>query len=228
MLRSTAEASRLLLWFSPSFPTGAFGFSHGLEWAVEVGDVSDRASLAAWIGATIAHGGGWSDAVLVAASHRAAMVGDGEALAALTELATALQPSRERRLESLVQGEAFLKAVETGWPHAAIALFRRRHEGAIALSVAVGLAGAEERLPLEPLLAAFLTGFAANLVSAAIRLAPIGQSDGLRVLAELEPLIDGTARRAAISTLDDLGAATLRSDVASMKHETQTTRLFRS
>ena len=228
MRPSSAEASRLLLWFSPSFPTGAFGFSHGLEWAVESGDVGDRESLAAWIGAVIAHGGAWSDAVLAAAAYRASAAGDGAGLDGVATLATALQPSRERRLESLVQGEAFLKAVETGWPDAALAAFRKGREGAIPLPVAVGVAAATEHLPLESTLLAFLTGFAANLVSAAIRLAPIGQSDGLRVLAGLEPLLSATARRACASSLDDLGTCALRSDIASMKHETQSTRLFRS
>jgi urease accessory protein len=223
-----AVASRLVLWFSPGFPTGAIGFSHGLEWAVEAGDVSGAVDLAAWIAALLEQGGGWSDAVMVALSYRAALAKEDAALADLAELALALQPSRERRLEASVQGDAFLKGVETGWPNEAIARLRTAWPGACALPVAVGTAGAGAGLPLEALLSAFLSGFAANLVSAAIRLAPIGQSDGLRVLAALGPCIAGSAARAMRAGLDDIGTLAIRSDIASMCHETQFTRLFRS
>lgn len=221
-------ASRLILWFSPAFPTGAFSFSHGLEWAVEAEDVQDRASLQAWIEGVLCHGAGWSDAVLIAAVHRAALAGDDAALTQAAELALALQPSLERRLESSVQGEAFLKAVETGWGHVAIIRFREIWSDPIALPVAVGVAAAANAITVQAVIPAFLTGLAANLVSAAIRLAPIGQSDGLRVLAGLEPIIAALAARAETATLDDLGGCAIRSDIASMRHETQFTRLFRS
>jgi urease accessory protein len=223
---STAEASRLLLWFSPSFPTGAFGYSHGLEWAVEAGDVTDQESLAEWIAAILEHGGGWSDAVVLSAAHGAALAEDADALGAIAELAFALQPSSERRLETEVQGRAFLKAVATGWPQLRVAHFGP--EAAITLPVAVGACAAHAGLSLDATLAAYLTGLAANLVSAAIRLAPIGQSDGLRVLAALEPVIARLAAGASRASLDDIGTCALRSDIASMRHETQMTRLFRS
>ncbi|MDQ0396259.1 urease accessory protein UreF [Labrys monachus] len=228
MMDEAAAASRLVLWFSPGFPTGAFGFSHGLEWAVEIGDVARAADLTSWIETLIEQGGGWSDAVLVSLSYRAALSGDEAAMADLAELALALQPSRERRLETGVQGDAFLKAVETGWPNEAAARLRQAWPGACALPIAVGTAGAGAALPLEALLSAFLSGFAANLVSAAIRLAPIGQSDGLRVLASLGPLIARCAARAVDAGPEDLGTLAIRSDIASMRHETQFTRLFRS
>ena len=222
------DAARLVLWFSPGFPTGAFGFSHGLEWAVEAGDVSDRDSLIAWIAALLEHGSGWSDAVLLGVSYRALRAGDRSGLIEAAELAAALQPSSERRLETTVQGEAFLKAVETGWPSEGVAGFRAAWKGPVALPIAVGVASASVGLPLQETLAAFLAGFAANLVSAAIRLAPIGQSDGLRTVAAMEPLIAWLAPKAASAGLDQLGTFALRSDIASMRHETQFSRLFRS
>lgn len=223
-----AALSRALVWFSPTFPTGAFGFSHGLEWAVEAGDVLDRASLAEWLGSILRHGGGWSDSVLLAAAFRASREGDEAALTAVAELAAALQPSRERLVETNVQGGAFLKAVEAGWPNEAAGPLRRLGDRPIALPVAAGAAAAGAGLALDTTLAAFLTGLATNLVSAAIRLAPIGQSDGLRVLAALEPVIVAVAKAAEASTLSDVGTIAMRSDIASMRHETQTTRLFRS
>ena len=78
------------------------------------------------------------------------------------------------------------------------------------------------------LLPAYLQAFAANLISAAVRLVPLGQTAGLRVLAALEPAIIAVRRCDARCHLDDLGGACFRSDLAAMRHETQYTRLFRS
>ncbi|MFN8831488.1 MAG: urease accessory protein UreF [Labrys sp. (in: a-proteobacteria)] len=222
------QLARLILWFSPAFPTGAFSFSHGLEWAVEAGDVHDRASLEIWLDGLLRHGSGWSDAVLMAAAHRAVTAGDVDGLADLAALALALQPTRERRLETAVQGEAFLKAVEVGWSGAATTMLRQALPHAPPLAIAVGATTAGAGIEVETAITAALTGFCANLVSASVRLAPIGQSDGLRVLSALEGRIARTASRAAIAPLSAVGGCAFRSDIASMRHETQETRLFRS
>jgi urease accessory protein len=220
--------SRLLTWFSPAFPIGAFSFSHGLEWAVEVGDITDRESLKDWISALLAQGSAWTDAVLFAEAHRAVTTGSRKRLFAVTELGVALQPSRERRLEATMQGDAFVKAVETGWPNTGLALLKEAGPPPYPLAVAAGAASAGAEIERAAALTAFLTGFCQNLVSAAVRLAPIGQSDGLLVMAALEPAVAATARRAARSRLADAGGLAFRSDIASMRHETQMTRLFRS
>jgi urease accessory protein len=220
--------SRLLVWFSPAFPIGAFSFSHGLEWAVEAGDITDRESLRDWLAALVGQGSGWSDAVLFAVSHRAVEANDLKRLRQATELAIALQPSKERRLEATMQGAAFVKAIETAWENDGLALLRAATAPPRALSVAAGAAAAGAGIEREEAVQAFLTGFCQNLVSAAVRLAPIGQSDGLRVLAALEPVIADAARRASRAGLKDLGGLAFRSDIASMRHETQMTRLFRS
>jgi urease accessory protein len=223
----TGSAALLLVWFSPAFPVGAFSFSHGLEQAVEDGDIADRASLQPWLTGVIAHGSGWSDAVLFAHGHKAAAKGDFRKAARIAELGEALQPSAERRLESTMQGEAFRRAVMTAWENAALVRFAEATE-ARPLAAVAGVAAAGAGIPLGAALPAFLTGFAQNLVSAAIRLAPIGQSDGLRVLAALQSTIADVAERAARAPLSRIGGLAFRSDIASMRHETQVTRLFRS
>jgi urease accessory protein len=220
--------SRLLVWFSPAFPIGAFAFSHGLEWAVEAVDISDRDSLRAWLDALLRHGSGWSDSVLFSVAHRATEARDMKRLAEAAELAVALQPSKERRLEATMQGDAFVKAVETAWDNPGLAALRAASDPPYALAVAAGSASAGAGVGREESLRAFLTGFCQNLVSAAVRLAPIGQSDGLRVLAALEPVIALTASKAARAAIKDVGGLAIRSDIASMRHETQMTRLFRS
>ncbi len=208
---------RLLTWLSPAFPTGGFAYSHGLEWAVEAGDVRDEASLRAWVEDVVERGAGWSDAVLLRHAWQAT---DNEALGDIAALARAASPSRERRQETLDQGDAFLRAA-AAWDAPSIA-------GRVAYPVAVGAVAARHGIPEEAACAAYLHAFAANLVSAAVRLVPLGQSAGLRVLAALEPVLLGVADATRGAGLDALGGACFRSDIAAMRHETQYTRLFRT
>src|SRR6185436_12318663 len=102
--------ARLMIWLSPAYPVGGFSYSHGLEWTVEAGKVRDAATLAGWIEDLLHHGAGRSDAILLAGAWRAATAGDEPLLAEIAELAAALVPSAERRLETLAQGAAFLEA----------------------------------------------------------------------------------------------------------------------
>jgi urease accessory protein len=210
---------------SPAFPVGAFAYSHALEWAVESGDAHDAASVEAWIVDLVERGSLRNDLVLFAAAHRAVGANDATVLREIDELALALAGARERRLESAGQGAAFLVAVRAAWPAPGLALFG---EGDHAYAVAVGAAAAAHRLPLADSAAAYALAFVANLVSAAVRLGPIGQTDGQRITAALFPRLTDAAARAAGSTLDDLGGCALRSDIAAMRHETQYSRLFRS
>jgi len=207
---------RLMTWLSPAFPVGAFSYSHGLEWAVRSGDVASPEHVFEWLADVIAQGSGWNDAVLLAASGRAA---NQEELEAIAELAEAIAPSAERHMETMLLGEAFTRSAAP-WLDAPLA--------AAAYPVAVGAAAAHNRVPLADTLAALLHALASNLVSAAIRLVPLGQSDGLSVIARLEPVILDTARRAAEASLDDLGSACFAADMASLHHETLEPRLFRS
>ncbi len=218
----------LMVWLSPSFPVGAFAYSHGIEWAVEAGDIKSAATIEAWLEDLLDHGGPWSDAVLLACAHQAVVQTDDTMLAEVAELAAALSPSRERRLETLKQGDAFLLAVRASWPCKALDRLARVWKGETAFPVAVGVAAAGHGLALKETLQAYLLALTTNLVSAAVRLVPLGQTEATQVVARLTPRVRAIAERAAVSTLDDVGGAALRSDIASMLHETQHTRLFRS
>ncbi|WP_246088526.1 urease accessory protein UreF [Phreatobacter stygius] len=223
-----AALYRLLAWMSPSYPVGAFSYSHGLEWAVETGDITSAATLVDWLDLVIGAGSGLADATFFVHAHRATLAGDRQALAEVAELALAFQPSRERRLETTAQGNAFMLAAEAAWPADGLALIRAAWGDAVAYPVAAGCATAAHGIDETVALHAFLHAVTANLVSAAVRLVPLGQTDGQRVLAALEPLVEATAGLAAQTALDDIGGHALRSDIASMRHETQYTRLFRS
>jgi urease accessory protein len=228
---SESEAAalyRLMTWLSPSFPVGAFSYSSGIEWAVEAGDITDDATLRDWLGAILTDGAGFCDAVFLSQTHRAVSSHDDAALRDIAELAAAFVPSRERQLETTMQGRAFIDISHAAWSCDGLDELIASCGGPVVYPVAVGLVSAAHGIPLEPALRAFLHAVVSNWISAGSRLIPLGQTDSQRVLAQLESDVAATARRAASASLDDLGSATFRADLASLRHETQYTRLFRS
>ena len=217
----------LFLWLSPAFPVGSFAYSHGLEWAVEAGDVVDLGSLREWLVDLAAFGAPRMDAILFAAAHRAVEATDWRTLNEINELAVALAGSAERRLETTAQGGAFRLAASAAWDCEALARVAPSG-GAIAYPIAVAAAAAGHGMARQLAAQAFAVALFANLASAAVRLSVIGQTDGQRLLAGILPDIGAMAREAAAATLEDLGACAFRSDIAAMRHETQYSRLFRS
>jgi urease accessory protein len=217
-----------MTWLSPSFPVGAFSYSSGIEWAVEAGDIRDAASLQDWLAALLAEGSGFCDGVFLAHAHRAVASDDDRALREAAELAAAFVPSRERQLETASQGRAFIEIARAAWDCDGLAHAVAQCDGAIVYPVAVGIVSAVHAIPLPPTTFAFLHALLSNWISAGSRLIPLGQTDGQRVLAALEDTIAQAAERARITAIDDIATATLRADIAAMRHETQYTRLFRS
>ena len=225
-MRTESSVRYLLLsWFSPAYPVGAYTYSHGLEWAVEAGDVRDVQTARDWIDGVLALGAGRSDTVLLAHGWR---VEDAARLRELAEYARALAPSVERRGEAATQGRAFLDVTAAAWPDHRLAWAEALPVELRVHPVMVGLAGRAHGVPLLPLAEAWLHAFAANLISAAVRLVPLGQTDGQRLQAGFEARVEATAAAAVASPLEEVGGLALLADVASMNHETQYTRLFRS
>lgn len=220
---------RLLAWLSPAYPVGAFSYSHGIETAVEEGFVTDRASLVVWLESVLERGTGLVDAALFAVAWRAVDGADWSAFDAVAERAAAWRGTSEMALESRQQGGSFLSITRTAWPHPILETGHERTQGEIALPVAVALATAAHGIALEPALGGYLHAFTANLISAAVRTMPLGQTDGQRTLAALEPAVLRTVEAAlAAASLDEIGTATPLLDWCSLRHETQYTRLFRS
>jgi len=226
IIMDNAALYRLMAWLSPSYPVGAFAYSHGIEWAVEDGRITNETTLLSWIDAVISVGTGWSDAVLFCHAHDAG--GSADSLIEINDLACALAPSLERHLETTAQGTAFVKATLDAWPWPDSAALFKALGPEIAYPVAVAATAQGHGIDKDPALHAYLHGFAANLVSAGVRLIPLGQSAGQRILAHLEAAIGTTAEAAASAALDDIGGIAVLSDIAAMQHETQYTRLFRS
>jgi urease accessory protein len=223
----------LLAWFSPAMPTGAFSYSHGLEWAVEAALVQDAPGLHGYVEAVLRHGSGRVDALFLGAAYRASSAGEfeGSSLEEVIACAAAMRGTRELALESAAQGRALLITLQRAWPAPELdrldALCRRLEVEPRHACVA-GVAAAAHRVPLRAATLAFLHAFAANLISAGIRLIPLGQTDGQRLIAGIAPAIREVADEALSGSLDELGTATPLVDWCSMRHETQYTRLFRS
>ncbi len=215
---------RLMAWLSPSFPVGAYTYSHGIEYAVEVGLIHDPGTLASWVGGILEFGSARVDADVYRETWWAVQSGDAERLARIAEVGRAMRSTRETASETIMQGEAFRDAAAAAWGLARSAV--RIRAPVYPVSVAAAVAG--ENIPLKEGLAAYLHMVAANLVSAGVRLIPLGQVAGQRVLAGLEHVILAAVEAALHRSLDDIGAAAPVVDWTSTQHETQYTRLFRS
>ncbi len=217
-----------MTWLSPAYPVGAFSYSAGIEWAVEAGDIKSAETLRNWIEAMLTDGVGMSDGIFFSHTHRAIACDDDASLVEAAELAAAFVPTRERYGETIALGRAFLEVTGAAWPCDALDRLQRIWRGPFSYPIAVAAACAGHGIPLAPALHGFLTAIASNWVSAGVRLIPLGHTEGQRALHALEPAIAKSTERALAARLDDVSTATFRADLASIRHETQYTRLFRS
>lgn len=207
---SAADLLTLTQWLSPAFPVGAFAYSHGLEQAISDGDVRDAETLEAWLRLVLEQGSGAVDATLLCR----ALAGDEVA-----DTARALAASRERLEETEKQGAAFVETANALYGEALPPM---------PLPVAVGVAARRLSLPPEQVAALYLHSFASNLVSAAVRFVPLGQSEGQQVLSRLHEVIESAAARAVETPLDQVGSAGFGADLAAMRHETLDVRIFKT
>jgi len=218
---------RLLSWLSPSFPNGAYSYSHGLEWAVEAGHVYDRSSLVDWLEADLCYGSGRNEAIFFTEAYRCAIDDERANLMQVAEVAAASRGTPEFALESSQQATACLNTLRQVWPDPVLDVFREIQVQP-ALAVVLGARTAMEGIPAAVALPAFLHSYVANLAIAGVRLIPLGQTDGQLAIAELEYAVLSASAKGACATLDDLGSAGFMVELASIAHETQYTRLFRS
>jgi urease accessory protein len=222
---------RLQNWLSPAFPTGSYSYSHGLEWAVEAKHIHDRRSLIDWLAADLRYGSGRNEAIFFRAAWSCSADDDRSKLFEVVEFAAAFRGTAEFALESAQQGSACRATLSQVWSNSLLDWLSKtlsEHNLPTALSVVLAVRAAQEGVPLVIALPAFLQSYVANHVSAGVRLVPLGQTDGQAAIAALEDVVLAASSDAATATMDDLGSAAFMVDLASMAHETQYTRLFRS
>jgi urease accessory protein len=218
-------------WLSPAFPSGSYSYSHGLEWAVEAGSIYDRESLVDWLEADLCYGSGRNEAIFFGEAWRCAIDDDCKKLFEIAELAAAFRGTSELALESSQQATACLATLRKVWPDRVLdwlsEILCECHVQP-ALGVVLGVRSARQGIPVSLALPAFLQSYIANLVTAGVRLIPLGQTDGQLAIAALEKAVLAASAQARKATIDDLGSSAFMVDLASMAHETQYTRLFRS
>ena len=219
----------LMTWFSPGFPVGGFAYSHGLEAAIDNGIVDDKSSLTEWLKGALFFGSPNNDAIILKEIYEATIREDYNALKDVSNLALTLNVAQELTDESIVQGNAFWRIIKTAWPHNDfISIQKQLPKNTMVYPAAVAIAAAKHDIPVLASLLAYLQAFLMNGVSAGIRLGLIGQTDGQVIIKELQGSVFKSANQSIVSSIDTLGTATLMIDLMSIKHETQTTRLFRS
>jgi urease accessory protein len=214
-LRMSTDVLTLTQLLSPSFPVGAFAYSHGLEAAILTAAITDARTLEDWLGCLLIQGSARADAVLVSVAFAA----DPSDVAMIDATGRAFAASKERLLETDLQGAAFCDTLAAVWD---IQL------GPLTYPVAVGRAARHMTLDVELTTAMYLQAFVGNLCGAAMRLVPLGQTDGQRVQAALKPHCVSLAAELKDASLDDLHSTTFLSDIAAMQHETQYARVFRT
>ena len=203
----------VMQWMSPAFPIGGFAYSHGLEWAIDKDHVSNGEKLQKWITDLLEYGSLRTDAIFISLILR------GHDAKKMNELSMALCPAGERLLETKLQGSAFTKVIEDVW---------QQDIGELSLPIAVALAAKNQSIEQDLILPAYLQAFCSNLISAAIRLIPIGQTEGQRIMLELYTTISDLVQTASESEIDDLNSACFFSDVSAMEHEYLQPRIFKT
>jgi urease accessory protein len=230
-MRTETQLSRLMNWLTPSFPVGSYAYSGGLEYAVAEKLVVDRDSLTEWIETQIAAGTGWLDAVLLHLSYAAILDAEDREFIRAAEMADAMRTTSESVLENRAQGKAFLDGIVRAWPHPELSRWvdlLRTEEREPAYPIAVAIAAAVHGIAEPNVVHGYLHAVSTNMISAGMRLIPLGQTEGQATIAILERSVGGVADRALQATFDDLHTSAPIVEWASMQHETQYTRLFRT
>jgi len=206
---------KIMAWLSPAYPLGSFSFSHGLEDAISMGIVVGKESLLEWLFQILHFGSGRNDAIFLCSAYRSSE----EELLQLARIAESFSGTKERHLETVHQGTAFAKVTSN---------ISNKLIPAVPLPLAIGYCAKVENINLERLLPLYLHAFIANLVSAAIRFLPLGQTDGQMVLFGLFGDFEKVAKETRDLNVEHLGNSCFLNDISSMRHETMTTRIFRS
>lgn len=227
MNEGTADLTllRLLQLASPTLPVGAYAYSQGLEWAVAAGWVSDEPSLASWLDDQLTHSLGTVDLPIFKRLYAAAHAGDDAALRAWSRHLIARRETRELVADDCDRGRALARLLRDLGIGAAAPWVTRQDVPFAALAAIAAVAW---DIPLAPAALALAWGWLENQVLAGVKLIPLGQVAGQRVLLELSRRIPALLESALARNDDEIGGMLPILALASSLHETQYTRLFRS
>lgn len=220
--------ARLLRLASPALPIGAFSYSQGLEWAVESGQVRDRESVQVWIGSVLAGSMARFELPMLGKFFQAWFDKDAHALANLNEAFLASRETAELRDESVQMGRALRTVVVSDGELERSMLEPLESIDAPTFPNSFAFAAVHWNLAQSDALTGYVWSWLENQVTAAIKLVPLGQSAGQRILACLTPACASAVETALSIKPEDWSNFSPLFAIASSRHETQYTRLFRS
>ena len=216
----------LLQLASPTLPVGAYSYSEGLETLVEVGTISDRDSLKHWLTAELKYGAIRIETAIVLRSYQSVIKGDRQALYDWNAWLSAARETEELRNSSQQMGRSLSQLMSKIQPQ--IAPLIDAVGEPCNYAIAFGIAAAFWQIQLQAALLGYLQSWLTNLIGAGIKLIPLGQTTGQQLLLEFQPLLIETVNTVLGLEDDELCCCSLGLSLASMTHETQYSRLFRS
>ena len=216
--------ARLLQLISPSLPIGGYSYSQGIEWAVEAGWIENERDLRGWLDGLLHSNLQYLELPILKRMLEAWAQGDPERIGSLNQTLIASRETRELRLEDANRGRAFFDLLHSLDSGAA------EHESLLRQSqlACFSFACVRWQIEFEPAAQGLLMSWLENLVLSAVKIVPLGQTVGQRVIFDLAALIPAVAAAASRVDDDEIGASSMALAIASARHETQYTRLFRS
>ncbi len=211
---------------SPTLPVGAYSYSEGLEMLVENGTIANQIHLKHWLEAELLYGAIRLEAAVMVRSQQAAKMGDVESLCRWNLWLSAARETEELRASSWQMGRSLIQLLGKLEPQIVPIVNAVGNPGNYA--IAFGIAGAHWQISIKAALLGYLHSWASNLITAGVKLIPLGQTAGQQLLLDLQPLLIAAALEILALEDDQLACCTWGLSLASMQHETQYTRLFRS
>ncbi|MBW4664501.1 MAG: urease accessory protein UreF [Chroococcus sp. CMT-3BRIN-NPC107] len=215
----------LLQLVSPALPVGAYSYSEGLETLVEWGTIRNRHTFKHWLEQELSYGAICLEAAVMLRTYEATVRSDRAALIYWNNWLSAARETSELRASSWQMGQSLMGLLLALKPIEAQNICL---EGECNYAVSLGIFAALEQINPQSLILGYLHSWATNLITAGVKLIPLGQTAGQILLHELHASISDAATKIISLEDDDLSSCSWGLSLASMAHETQYTRLFRS
>lgn len=216
----------LLHLATPALPVGAFSYSEGLETLVQQGNLTHQEALSHWLSAELQVGAIRLEAIALLQAYRCVRQGDQPGLRHWNEWLSAFRETEELREQSWQMGRALVRLLREILPATISDLDACGDRCNFAIAFAI--AAAHWQIAEAEVVAGYLHSWATNLVNAGVKLIPLGQTQGQKVLIGLYPILDRATQEVLLQTADDLYSCSWGLAIASMNHETLYSRLFRS
>jgi urease accessory protein len=226
LIPETQPLLRLLQLVSPTLPVGAYSYSEGLETLVQQGKIMTPEAVIQWIEQELQWGLIRLDAVAIKEAYSAFANSDQQALLALNSQLSALRDAEEGRQQSWAMGRALNRMAVQLEPD--LKSWISAMNGSCNFAISFTLLAAQWQIVPQTAMLGFLQSWATNLIAAAIKLVPLGQTVGQKILLELTPTLETATAQCWVTALEDLALSSWGTSLASMQHETLYSRLFRS